>query len=238
MEDLIKYSEFFGMNNFSCTHIGEFDQTFSVHSKIFILAQNREQSIDLIALSKKPDKDQSNILSNLANTQKRNHLKLASSYFCFNKYDMCIDHIITAWNLPVAQKSNMLTILPKTMTDNEYVLLLFASLFVRKGIPGLTSGYAESLIVSQFIENMPDLRKVQRYILKFINYVPKHLIEFLVSPSLIEEILAKNSVETKNLATESTLVRFSVTRNPSSTTRISTKPIQNRERLTSQTIKE
>ena len=67
-------------------------------------------------------------------------------------------------------------------------------------------GYAESLIVSQFLEGIPDLRKLQRYILRFINYLPKHLVEFLVSPSLIEEILAKNNAEAKNQAIDGMLV--------------------------------
>ena len=68
-------------------------------------------------------------------------------------------------------------------------------------------GYAECLIVSQFLENIGDLRKLQRYILKFIHYIPKHLIEFLISPSLIEEILSKNSVDSKNESIDAILVK-------------------------------
>lgn len=199
MSDLHKYAEFFTSSNFTSGNIGDYEQIFTVHSKLFVLAQSREQSLYLLQLYSKFDKDHSNTLNNLSNTQKRSYLKLASSFFCFNRYDLCIDHIITAWNLPVAQRANMLTILPKTTSDNDYFILLFASLFVRKG-------YAESLIVSQFIDSMADLRKLQRYILKFINYIPKHLMDFLISPSLIEEILAKNSIESKNHATENTLV--------------------------------
>jgi predicted RNA-binding protein with RPS1 domain len=49
------------------------------------------------------------------------------------------------------------------------------------------------------------LRKLQRYILKYINYIPKHLIEFIVSPSLIEEIMAKIMVRNKNETIEASL---------------------------------
>lgn len=80
--------------------------------------------------------------------------------------------------------------MPKIILENESVFILFASLFVNHG-------YAESLIISQFLENIHELRKIQRYILQFINYFPKHLIDFLVSSSLIEEILAKNQQMSK-----------------------------------------
>ena len=216
MGDLQRYAEFFAASNFASTNIGDYEQIFAVHSKLFVLAQHREQSLHLLQLYAKFDKDHANTLNNLANTQKRSHLKLASAYFCFNRYDLCIDHVITAWNLPVAQRANMLTILPKAASDNEYFVLLFASLFVRKG-------YAESLVVSQFIDSMADLRKLQRYILKFINYIPKHLMDFLISPSLIEEVLAKNSVEAKNHATENTLVVPAHPRDTCSTVPSSTK---------------
>lgn len=42
--------------------------------------------------------------------------------------------------------------------------------------------------------------------LKTVNYFPKHLMEFLVSASLIEEILAKNDAEAKNKTTDNILV--------------------------------
>jgi hypothetical protein len=59
--------------------------------------------------------------------------------------------------------------------------------------------------VSQFLENISDLRRLQKYILKYINYVPKHLIEFIISPSLIEEILAKMGTDSKSQAVEASL---------------------------------
>lgn len=66
-------------------------------------------------------------------------------------------------------------------------------------------GYVESLIVSQFIDSVHDLRRLQKYILKYINYVPKHLIEYIVSPSLIEEILSKTGSDSKSQTIEESL---------------------------------
>lgn len=63
------------------------------------------------------------------------------------------------------------------------------------------------MIVSQFLDFIVEHRKLQRYILKFINYIPKHLIEFLISPGLIEEILNKNSSSGKNESIDKILVR-------------------------------
>lgn len=68
------------------------------------------------------------------------------------------------------------------------------------------SGYAESLIVSQYLDGIQDLKRLQKFVLKTVNYFPKHLMEFLVSASLIEEILAKNDAETKNKTTDNILV--------------------------------
>lgn len=78
--------------------------------------------------------------------------------FLFNKLKHCVDLIISAWHLALQNKSFSLAVLPKTVINQEYRFLLFASLFMMRG-------YAESLIVSQFLENIFEIRKLQRYIL-------------------------------------------------------------------------
>jgi hydroxymethylglutaryl-CoA reductase len=100
-----------------------------------MLTLNREQSLYVLGLNKTNDKDQANTLNNLAMTQMRVALKQASAFFSFNKYDQCIDNIITAWQLPVSLKGTLLDSLPKILTDSSYTMLLFLSLFVRKGRP-------------------------------------------------------------------------------------------------------
>lgn len=203
------YVEFFKKMNFSCSNVGDYDQTFAVHSKLFVHTVNRQHAIYINSQHKKSDKEQANTLSNIAMYQIKTHLKQASGYFCFNKYDSCIDQIVSSWHMPALQKGSMLNVLPKAMTDKDYVILLFASLFARRGQLLLITGYAESLIVTQFLEGIPDLKKLQRYILRFINYIPKHLVEFLISPSLIEEILSKNSHDSKNQLIDQILVTSS-----------------------------
>jgi hypothetical protein len=139
MADLFKFTEFFATNNFLCANVGEYELTFTSHAKLFYHCHNREQSIAVLDMYSRHDKDQPKTLSNLANMQIKAQLKMASAYFCFNRFDQCIDGIISAWHLPVQQKAaTMLSSLPKAMTENEYVLLLFASLFARKGNPLLT----------------------------------------------------------------------------------------------------
>lgn len=133
MECLDKYVNFFQLNSFSCQSIGEYDHTMSAHCKLFMLAMNREQSLYVMSLHSKNEKEHANTFTNLAMTQMKICLKQASAYFCFNKYDQAIDHIITAWQLPVSLKGTMLESLPKLLTDSSYTLLLFTSLFVRKG---------------------------------------------------------------------------------------------------------
>ena len=134
MGDLHLFTDFFTQINFTCGNIGDYEPTFSSHSKLFLHCHNREQSLEILSLYTRFDKDQAKTLANLANTQTKAQLKMASACFCFNRYDQCIDHIISAWHLPVQQKaSTMLSSLPKAMTEPEYVLLLFASLFARRG---------------------------------------------------------------------------------------------------------
>lgn len=133
MESLASYISFFQTNSFSCQSIGEYDHTMSSHCKLFMLAMNREQSLYVMGLHSMNEKEYANTFTNLAMTQMKVCLKQASVYFCFNKYDHCIDHIITAWQLPVSLKGTMLESLPKLLCDSSYTLLLFTSLFVRKG---------------------------------------------------------------------------------------------------------
>lgn len=124
----------------------------------------------------------------------KHRLICSSAMFLFNRYNHCVDIVVSCWHMALQHKGSLLNTLPKAVIDKEYSFLLFASLFVMRG-------YAESLILSQFLDNIQELRKLQRYILQFINYFPQHLIEFLISPSLIEEIMSKNTrmVTTENI---------------------------------------
>lgn len=143
----------------------------------------------------------STIISSTTLIHIKQKLTCSSAMFLFNRYKVCVDLIISAWHLALQNKGSILNVLPKTINNQEYSFLLFASLFVMRG-------YAESLIISQFLDNVTELRKLQRYILQFINYFPKHLIEFLMSPSLIEEIMNKNMKIVKSDSADKTLVIF------------------------------
>lgn len=131
----------------------------------------------------------------------KHQLVSSSAMFLFNEYNTCVDIIVSCWHMALQHKGSLLSVLPKVVTDKEFSFLLFASLFVMRG-------YAESLILSQFLDNIQELRKLQRYILQFINYFPQHLIEFLISPSLIEEIMSKNMKMMKSNSADKTMVSY------------------------------
>lgn len=144
-------------------------------------------------------KNLGSVISNSIMFQIQQTLICASAMFLFNKLKNSVDLVIAGWHLALQNKNFSLSVLPKTVINQEYRFLLFASLFMMRG-------YAESLIVSQFLENIFEIRKLQRYILQFINYFPRHLIEFLFSPSTIEEIMSKNMKMVKGDCAEKTLV--------------------------------
>lgn len=133
MADIQKFTDFFTSGSFSYQTIGEHEHTLTTHCKLFMLALGREQSLYVVELNKANDKDQANTLNNLAMTQMRVALKQAAAFFAFNRYDQCIDNIVTAWQLPLSLKGTLLDSLPKMLADNSFTMLLFLSLFVRKG---------------------------------------------------------------------------------------------------------
>jgi hypothetical protein len=103
-------------------------------------------------------KSLASVISNTTLIQIKQKLVNASAMFLFNRFKVSVDMIISAWHLALQNKGSILNSLPTTINNQEYSFLLFASLFVMRG-------YAESLIISQFLENIAELRKLQRYIL-------------------------------------------------------------------------
>lgn len=104
--------------------VGEYEHSFAVHSRLFYIVFDREQALNLPTLEGE---------AGLANAQLTATLKLASVYFCFNRFDLCSELIISAWNLPLHDKQSMLASLPKGPAESEFTLFLFASLYARRG---------------------------------------------------------------------------------------------------------
>lgn len=123
-EQLPKIADFFASQNFTCGMVGDYEHSFAVHSRLFYIVFDREQTLTLPTLEGE---------AAVANAQLTATLRLASVYFCFNRFDLCSELIISAWNLPLHDKQSMLASLPKGPAESEFTLFLFACLYARRG---------------------------------------------------------------------------------------------------------
>lgn len=138
MEGVQKYAAFFAEQNLLCSNVGEYDTLLGTLVKLFTHVMGRAESLQITELYNTNDKDPGSLLVDLAVNQIQTQFKLASVYFLFNKYDQSIECIISAWHMSIQQKSLLLNSLPKQLLQKEQILLIFSSLFARKGNRFLT----------------------------------------------------------------------------------------------------
>lgn len=138
MEGVQKYATFFAEQNLLCANIGEYDVLLGTLVKLFTHVMGRADSLYITGLYNKNEKDPGTLLVDIAVIQIQTQFKLASVYFLFNKYDQSIECIISGWHMSIQQKSLLLNSLPKQLLQKEQILLIFTSLFARKGSHFLT----------------------------------------------------------------------------------------------------